>query len=393
MANDDNAADAGSPRPRAAPTIDLKAREVSSSPVEVAATGAESQAAPDKPAGPDPAATDTPPPAARRGMSLKTAGILGVLSALAFFAVGAWLGAAYRPEWPVAANPPAPSAPVAEAVQQPAPAPAPQPEPAPAREAAADLVKPLEEGIAGLHRRLDELATATQDTRARAEQAAAAAESASKSGSEGLRRGDVDALVGRLTALEKAVTEKPAEPAQKPADTAAIDAKIKVATAAVELRGAVERGAPYAGEYAAAKGMAGDGAPLATLEAYASTGIPSNEALARELAMLAPAMLHADAPEGANLLDRLQARAARLVHIRPRGEVAGEEPPQIVARAEAKTLRGDLSGAIAEIEKLPPAMRAPAQGWVDNVRRREAALAASRTLAVDALKAIGKPGL
>lgn len=392
MANDDNAADAGSPRPRAAPTIDLKAREVSSSPVEAAKAGTDSKPAADRPSAPDPSSSARPPNGPRGGMSFRMAGILGALSALAFFAIGAWLGGAYRHEWPIAASPPAPTTPVVEAAQQPAP-PAPQTEPAPARDVAADLVKPLEEGIAGLHRRLDELAAATQDTRARAEQAAAAAENASKSGSEAIRRGDVDALVGRLTALEKAITEKPAEPVQKAADTAAIDAKIKIAIAAVELRGAVERGVPYASEYAAAKGMAGDAGSLSTLEPYAASGIPSNEALARELAALAPAMLHADAPEGAGLLERLQARAARLVHIRPRGEIEGDEPPQIVARAEAKTLRGDLSGAVVEIEKLPPSMRAPAQGWLDNVRRREAAIAASRKLAVDALKAIGKPDL
>ena len=379
MATDDNAADAGNPRPRAAPTIDLKATELSSAPLQGESGKAEPPPASESRAEEPQAEPQDAPPPRKTHLSLRAAGLLGALSALAFFALGAWLGAVYRTELPVA---PLPTA---------HPAPVPPSEPAPPRESAAELVKPLEEGIAGLHKRLDELAAVTQSARERAEQAAASAQSAHKS-EDGVGRQDVDALLGRLAALERAVTEKAAEPQAKASDNAEAERRIQVAIAAVELRGAVERGLPYANELAAAKRIAGDADALAALAPFAATGIPSNAALARELAALAPAILHADGPEPANALERLQARMAKLVHIRPRGEVEGDEPPHIVARAEAKTARGDLAGAVAEIEKLPAVMRAPAQAWLEAARRREQALAASRTLAVDALKAIGKSG-
>lgn len=378
MANDDNAADRDTPRPRTAPTIDLKATEVSSAPAEDDARKADPAAQERLAAASEP---EEPAPAkpARAGMSLRMAGVVGALSALAFFTLGAWLGAVYRHEEPLR-------------VAQPQPQSAPAEVAAP-NQANAELMKPLEEGIAGLHRRLDELATATNDTRARAEQAAAAAESARRSGSDGIGRGDVDALVNRLTALEQAVTAKASEPDKKPADTAEADRRIRLAIAAVEVRGAVERGQPYAGELAALRGLSADAGALVPLQPFAAAGVPSSANLSRELTVLAPAILHADKTEGGGLLERLQARASRLVSVRPRGEVEGEEPPQIVARAEAKAARGDLVGAAAELERLPAPSRGVAQGWIDNARRREAALDASRALALDALKAVGKPGL
>ncbi|MGE3870809.1 MAG: COG4223 family protein, partial [Pseudorhodoplanes sp.] len=348
MATDDNAADAGNPRPRAAPTIDLKATELSSAPLQGESGKAEAPPAVESRADDPPAGPQEAPPPRKNGMSLRAAGLLGALSALAFFALGTWLGAVYRTELPVA---PLPTA---------HPVPAPQPDPAPARESAAELVKPLEQGIAGLHKRLDELAAVTQSARERAEQAAATAQSARRS-EDGIGRQDVDALLGRLAALERAVTEKAAEPQPKASDNAAVERRIQAAIAAVELRGAVERGLPYANELAVAKRFAGDADALATLAPFAATGIPSNAALARELAALAPAILHADAPVPANAFERLQARVAKLVHIRPRGEVEGDEPPHVVARAEAKTARGDLAGAAAVIELLPASLRVPAQ--------------------------------
>lgn len=379
MANEDNAADTGSPRPRAAPTIDLQATELTSTPMADAGSDASSSAS----GQPDASGAAEAPKPARGGVSHRTAGILGALSGLAFFVLGGWLGMFYqrehRPETPPAVPPPAA-----------APAPA---------DNTAQLVKPLEEGIAGLYRRLDELASATQDARARAEQAVAAAENARKSGSaEGIGRGDVDALIDRLSALERAVTAKanepaPTQPERKPADRAETDRKIRAAIAAVELRGAVERGVPFATELAGVKDLSGGSASLATLEPFAASGIPSTAALARELTVLAPAILQADTPQAGGVLDRLQARAARLVHIRPRGDVEGDEPPQIVARAEARAARGDLQAAVAELEKLPSPMRAPAQGFIDKVSRRDAALQASRTLAVESLTAVGKAGL
>jgi hypothetical protein len=54
-------------------------------------------------------------------------------------------------------------------------------------------------------------------------------------------------------------------------------------------------------------------------------------------------------------------------------------------------LRNDVSEARRELNTLDPADRAPAQGWLDKVGERDAALAASRKFALDAMAALAKP--
>jgi hypothetical protein len=115
-------------------------------------------------------------------------------------------------------------------------------------------------------------------------------------------------------------------------------------------------------------------------------------ALARELASLVPAMRQAAgpaAPEG-SFLDKLSANAQRLVRISPIDQAPGDDPAAVIARLEGKAARGDLPGAIAELGKLPSAARAPAQDWLAKAQAREAAVAASRAFAGDALAAVVK---
>ena len=83
-------------------------------------------------------------------------------------------------------------------------------------------------------------------------------------------------------------------------------------------------------------------------------GVPRAEALARELSALEPALLQAatGAPSEGGFLEKLQSNAERLVRIRPVEEVAGEEPAAVIARAEIKAGRGDVAGALVEIENL-----------------------------------------
>ena len=90
------------------------------------------------------------------------------------------------------------------------------------------------------------------------------------------------------------------------------------------------------------------------------------------------------------ILEKLQAGAERLVRIRPVDAVAGSDPSAIIARVEAKAAHGDLAGALAELGKLPPAARAPAEVWSKKAEARLAALDASRRLAADALAGLAK---
>ena len=88
---------------------------------------------------------------------------------------------------------------------------------------------------------------------------------------------------------------------------------------------------------------------------------------------------------------RLQANAEQLVRIRPIGEAPGDGPRAIVARADANAAHGDIAGAMAELDRLPDAMKAPAAAWMRRAAARETAVAAARQLAAQTLAALGKP--
>jgi hypothetical protein len=61
-----------------------------------------------------------------------------------------------------------------------------------------------------------------------------------------------------------------------------------------------------------------------------------------------------------------------------------------VARIEVKASQADISGALAELAKLPAAARAPAEAWIKKVEMRMAALDASRRISADALSGLSK---
>jgi hypothetical protein len=167
---------------------------------------------------------------------------------------------------------------------------------------------------------------------------------------------------------------------------------VRLALAAVMLRDAAERGAPFAGELAATKALAADPKLLAPLAPFAATGLPGSAALGRELVALAPSLLTAAGtpPREGTFLARLQVNAEKLVRVRPTEEVAGDDVAAIVARIEVKAARGDLAGALAELARLPAPARAPAEPWIKQAEARTAAVDAGRRLAAEALGGIGK---
>src|SRR5262249_25102454 len=136
-----------------------------------------------------------------------------------------------------------------------------------------------------------------------------------------------------------------------------------------------------------------DAAALEPLAPFAATGVPGAPALAQELSALVPALLRAAAPqkEGDTLLDRLQANASRLVKIRPVDEAPGDDPPDVIARVEAKAKRGDVASALGDVMKLPEPVRAPAETWIKKMQARNAALDAAQKIAADATTGLGKP--
>jgi hypothetical protein len=68
--------------------------------------------------------------------------------------------------------------------------------------------------------------------------------------------------------------------------------------------------------------------------------------------------------------------------------VSGEDAVATLSRIEAKATQADIAGALAELAKLPPAVRAPALAWIARAEARSKAIEASRRLAAEAVSAL-----
>jgi hypothetical protein len=89
-------------------------------------------------------------------------------------------------------------------------------------------------------------------------------------------------------------------------------------------------------------------------------------------------------------------KLSELVSVRPVGEdVEGDDAAARVARAEAVLAKGDLAGAVAELEGLTGQAAEAAAPWLADARARldaEAALAALQSIAVARLAPAGSGG-
>jgi hypothetical protein len=249
--------------------------------------------------------------------------------------------------------------------------------------------KSLGNDVAALQRRLDEIAASGQSAAKQADTALNAAEAA-KSASETankmeVQRGDLDAVASRIMALESAVKGLAAA-------TAPVDRAARFTIAAEALRAAVERGTPYQAELAALGALGVDQKATAPLEPFAASGVSSTAALAHELDALTPALQQALEPESgdATFLGRLKANAEKLVRVTPAGAPAGNDPAAVLARIRFDAAHGDIAAALAAIDALPDSAKSLAAAWGKKAAACEAALAASRQIASDALTALAK---
>jgi hypothetical protein len=194
------------------------------------------------------------------------------------------------------------------------------------------------------------------------------------------------------TAIEGALKETRAALAAV-AEPPALKA-VRIAVAAQALDTAVGRGTPYQNELAATRALSQDATALAPLDAFATTGLPSNEALAAEFGSLLPKLSAAAAPgpREDSILAKFTANAEKLVRVRPTGEAGGDDAGAVIARMEARVRRGDLAGALAESQKLPADAKALVEPWAKRVEARQAARTAAQRLAAAALAAAATEG-
>jgi hypothetical protein len=254
----------------------------------------------------------------------------------------------------------------------------------------------LEKSVAALR---GELAT----TRAQGEKLASALnEAKSAPRADGPAAPDFTALTERLAQIEIQMRAQGAEIAQqgsKLSQAQSADAKAandmpwRRVLAAVLLDVLVRVGDPYPVALSTAKALAPNPDGLKPLEPFADKGVPNANRLSTELLALVPKLMPAQqaaATTGTGIVDRLQAGAAKLVKIE-RTDTAGTDRGAVVARITAAALRNDFSEARRELKTLSPEDRAPVQGWLDRADARDAALAASRQFATEAMAVLAKP--
>jgi hypothetical protein len=251
--------------------------------------------------------------------------------------------------------------------------------------ALAARVDALEKSYAALRVELDGL-------RARSERLAADVNDVKSAPPENSQAPDLSAINERLAQIEGANRAQTADIAQDSAKRTD-DAPLRRLVAAALLDVLVRTGDPYPAALQAAKALAPNPDDLKPLEEFAASGVPNAANLSRELLQLVP-KLQPPTPEnsttGAGILGRLGAGAAKLVRIE-RTDAVGNDRGNVIARVTAAALRNDYVSARRELNTLAPAERAAAQSWIDKANARDAALAASRQFAAEAMTALAKP--
>jgi hypothetical protein len=382
--------DSGRPK-REPPTIDLEATEVSSE------TKGAAEASPEPSPEPTPEAPPVSPvdaPAAPPVSPWIIAPVSGAVAAALVIGVGWMLG------WPAiqpASAPPAPQLSAAidgltarvAGLEPKVGKPVPDPAAAARTEALEKTVAALRTELAATRAQGEKLASAINDVKAapRGDSAASV---------------DLSGIDERIAKVESQMRTQSAEIAQqvsKLADTKA-DAKpaddmlLRRLVAGALLDVLVRIGDPYPAALAATKALAPNPDVLKPLDQFAEKGVPNAGKLSTELLALvpklSPAAQQSTATTGTGIVERLQAGAAKLVKIE-RTDTVGNDRGAVVARITAAALRNDSNEARRQLKTLEPDDRAAAQSWLERADARDAALAASRQFAADAMAALAKP--
>jgi hypothetical protein len=387
--------DQGRPK-REPPTIDLEATEVSSETKSAAETS--SEASPEPSPEPTPEAPSVSPvdaPAPRPVSPWIVAPVSGAVAAALVIGVGSMLG------WPAiqpASAPPAPQLSTAidaltarvAGLEPKVGKPVPDPASAARTEALEKTVAALRAELAATRVQGEKLASAINEVK-------------SAPRGDGAVSPDLSGIDERIAKIESQMRTQGAEIAQqgsKLADTKA-DAKpaddmpLRRLVSAALLDVLVRIGEPYPTALAATKALTPNPDVLKPLDQFAEKGVPNAGRLSTELLALVPKLSPAAQQNnatttGTGIVERLQAGAAKLVKIE-RTDTAATDRGVVVARITAAALRNDANEARRELKTLEPADRAAAQSWLERADARDAALAASRQFAADAMAALGKP--
>lgn len=204
----------------------------------------------------------------------------------------------------------------------------------------------------------------------------------------------ITAQAAQLTPLEQLLHQPKLDVAAIKASTseatteAASSALIVVARA---LQSAISSGAPFAAELDAARRLGADAAPLQTLSAFAAKGVATPSALRISFKGLAgPILMGVNHQERSGLLGRLTSGLGKLVRVRTIGTAADGDPAALVGEIEGDLAHGDVAGALAARNRLPPKDKALTKDWATQAGATVAAENAARAVLSSAIARLGK---
>ncbi len=150
---------------------------------------------------------------------------------------------------------------------------------------------------------------------------------------------------------------------------------LQAAAAALAVAGleqAAGASTPFSDELAAAERVMPSSPDLIRLRAVARTGAPTRAVLAAEFPDVAARAVAAGqtVPANEDFLARLRRLLSSIIVVRHVGRLDGQSVDAIVARAERHADDGDLTGALAELNTLPPGARAAVADWRSRAQAR-----------------------
>ncbi|MDR7115063.1 hypothetical protein [Caulobacter sp. BE254] len=144
------------------------------------------------------------------------------------------------------------------------------------------------------------------------------------------------------------------------------------ALAAATLADAARTAQPFAEELASLERVLPLSSDLRALARLAQDGAPTRAGLADEFETLAgrAAVAARDPGRNADFLARLRHALSSIVSIRQVGSTQGQSPDAVLGRAQKLLNEGDIEGAVATTERLPPAAQAVLSPWRAAAERR-----------------------
>ena len=255
--------------------------------------------------------------------------------------------------------------------------------------------------------KLEERLTVSEQTGTQLDQRLSAAEQAG---------GQLTQLSDTITKLSAAQTEEQKQSADLSTKLSALDQRVGEAETQIktadlrrsraaalalivgQLEAAIQASQPYESQVKTLSAMTAEEGPgddaikqaVSELEPGATSGVASVATLRQAFVPVANEVVHAaQAPEGNNLISRATDNLMRLVTVRPvGGDVRGDGVAARVARAEAGLDKGDLAGAVSELDQLDGRPADAAAAWLKEAKARlgaDQAVTQLRTQATDLL--------